>query len=1116
MSTKVSTDLIDLSSNTGGLVWAKGTTAQQPASATAGEMRVDTTTNTTLVYNGTQWKTLKETAFVVPPVSTQFLVVGGGGGAGFSFENGATSGAGGAGGLTASSLGISLATAYTITVGEGGVGSTAANARGISGGITQLDTNTVAGGGGGGSSQDFSGQQNGGSGGSGGGGAGNSGTTTGGSGTAGQGNSGGNGEDSAANDNSGGGGGAGGAGGTATSAAPGIGGSGSSSSITGSSITYAGGGGGADGNGNSGGTASGGGGSGANVGTGAGNSGTFNTGGGAGGSSNGNGAAGGSGVVILRYPTADLPYFTTTGTLNTPSATDTVADTAYPVTNLAYYKLDSNANDSGLGSGYIGQGAIFNGSSSKIVTSSKILDNKTNLTISLWIKDLGNANYSGIIGEGGDSGQAGYVLAAYPDNTTLEFWRSNGDNASYVFVGGSYNFGLGNYWTHIAITVTPSEVKYYKNGVNVKTTSITNTSTVSSANNTTLMYNAQYNRYNSGTLDQVRIYNTTLSASNVALLYAETSATSSTLNYPAGTGGIALYEFSGNANSTSSSANNGTATDVLYAFNGTATDVTYGNGRFNEAANFNGSSSLISVPNSAGNNISTFSVSLWFKTSGHSGTGTLINNGGADSTQNGWYLGLNASGNLIFTTSQGGVNGPYTTGTTNYEDSSWHNVVLVYNAIGAGTSTYNVYVDGNSTPEVTGTNGQFSTTATQPLIIGRFARVAIEPFNGSIDQVRIFSSALAPGDIQDLYNEHFPTKFTDGSDTALKFTGGTGDITFADTAPVFTPGDNFNAVLYTGNNSTQSISTVGFEPGMIWFKNRNGTNSHAIVDVVRGRSSYIYPDLTAVANSSGATNDVTSFDSLGFSLGSVSQAGSTNTTTGGSNNLVAWSWKAGGAARNNTDGSIASLVSANTAAGFSIMSYAGNSQSSATIGHGLSSAPELIITKARNFAAGWPTMVKTSSTSAYGLRLNSTGANDPANGLGFYNNTAPTSTVYSVGGSDEVNDNYNYIAYAWHSVAGYSKIGSYTGTSVANHSIVTGFKPAWVMIKNNNSGYSWIITDDKRTTDKILYTNLSQGEDTTSNGITSFDSNGFTLGTAVSFNQNTDVYIYMAFATNPT
>ena len=101
MSTKVSTDLIDLSSNTGGLVWAKGTTAQQPASATAGEMRVDTTTNTTLVYNGTQWKTLKETAFVVPPVPTHFLVVAGVGGGGSTGDSIGGCG-GGAGGLRTS------------------------------------------------------------------------------------------------------------------------------------------------------------------------------------------------------------------------------------------------------------------------------------------------------------------------------------------------------------------------------------------------------------------------------------------------------------------------------------------------------------------------------------------------------------------------------------------------------------------------------------------------------------------------------------------------------------------------------------------------------------------------------------------------------------------------------------------------------------------------------------------------------------------------------------------------------------------------------------------------------------------------------------------------------
>ena len=129
MSTKVSTDLIDLSGNTGGLVWAKGPTTDQPASATAGEMRVDTTTNTTVVYTGTQWKTLKETAFVVPPVPTHFLVVAGGGGGGGA-------GGGGAGGLLTtyatipstssgnqSQINLSLSTAYTITVGTGGAGS---------------------------------------------------------------------------------------------------------------------------------------------------------------------------------------------------------------------------------------------------------------------------------------------------------------------------------------------------------------------------------------------------------------------------------------------------------------------------------------------------------------------------------------------------------------------------------------------------------------------------------------------------------------------------------------------------------------------------------------------------------------------------------------------------------------------------------------------------------------------------------------------------------------------------------------------------------------------------------------------------------------------------------
>lgn len=819
MSTKVSTDLIDLSSNTGGLVWAKGTTAQQPASATAGEMRVDTTTNTTLVYNGTQWKTLKETAFVAPPVPTHFLVVAGGGGGGSH-----TGGGGGAGGLRTSygsttggggsaesTTGISLNTAYTITIGAGGVGGPT-NAHGNKGINSLFSTITSEGGGYGGGIGSTEGPA--GDGGSGGGAG--IGTPSAPSSLPGgsaqtspvQGYNGGAGGTYASPYPGGGGGGASVIGGSATSTNGGNGGNGLSSSITGASVIYAGGGGGSGSH--SGGTPGSGGtgGGGAGGDQAGGENATFNTGsGGGGGGKDSIGGTGGSGVVILRYPTADLPYFTTTGTLNTPSATDTVADVAYPVTNLAYYKLDSNANDSGLGSGYIGQGAIFNGSSSKIVTSSKILDNKTNLTISLWIKDLGNANYSGIIGEGGNSGQAGYVLAAYPDNTTLEFWRSTGNGVSYVFLGGSYNFGLGNYWTHIAITVTPSEVKYYKNGVNVKTTSITNTSTVSSAYNTNLMYDTQYNRYNSGTLDQVRIYNTTLSASNIALLYAETSATSSTLNYPTGAGGIALYEFSGNANSTSSSANNGTATDVLYAFNGTASNITYGNGRFNEAANFNGSSSQVALPKISALT-DDVSVSLWVNLASTSSGSYLrmiaLNGVSDDGTLTVLY---NPSGGNWIVGVGNGINSSTQVLYHTYAltQSTWYHICVTRND---STNVTKLYVNGSEkdseTVSATATIQSNATGAigtSVPLYSGTV-------WNGKIDQVRIFNSALAPGDVEDLYNEHFPTKFTDGSDTALKFTGGTGDITFFDTDPNFAVD-----YLVVGGGGSAGVYSLGSSGG---------------------------------------------------------------------------------------------------------------------------------------------------------------------------------------------------------------------------------------------------------------------------------------------------------------
>ena len=207
--------------------------------------------------------------------------------------------------------------------------------------------------------------------------------------------------------------------------------------------------------------------------------------------------------------------------------------------------------------------------------------------------------------------------------------------------------------------------------------------------------------------------------------------------------------------------------------NGVSTSVTYAAGRFGQAAVFNGSSSYIDLGNNSSNNSSTISVSLWFKTSGQSGSGVLINNGGANSTATGYYLVLLSSGYLRFNST--GTNN--IDGSVNYADGNWHNVVMALN-----NGAYNIYVDGNTTPVITGSGG-FSSTATNSTFIGKFSHATanIEHFNGSIDQVRIFNSSIStvPSRVTSLYNEGTVVESTDGTDSILQFIGGTGTVTFS-------------------------------------------------------------------------------------------------------------------------------------------------------------------------------------------------------------------------------------------------------------------------------------------------------------------------------------------------
>jgi hypothetical protein len=325
------------------------------------------------------------------------------------------------------------------------------------------------------------------------------------------------------------------------------------------------------------------------------------------------------------------------------------------------------------------------------------------------------------------------------------------------------------------------------------------------------------------------------------------------------------------------------------------------------------------------------------------------------------------------------------------------------------------------------------------------------------------------------------------------------------------PTDYFNTVLYVGNNSTNVITGVGFQPDFVWLKDRVNANSHNVYDVVRGTTKALLPNLTNAEIT--RTTGLTSFDSDGFTLGSY---GGHNESSGN----VAWNWLADNTSgSSNTDGSITSTVSANTTSGFSIVSYTGNGTLS-TVGHGLSSSPSFFVIKDRdNGTYDWFAYHKSLGATKY-LRLSGTDASTTSSVL--WNDTEPTSSVFTIGGSflgGNTNGN-NYIAYCFAEVKGFSKIGSYVGNGNADGTFVyTGFKPAFVLLKNYGAaGDSWQLHDNKRlgynVDNNILFPNTSGTESTAD--VIDILSNGFKLRTTASgWNSSGGSYIYMCFAENP-
>ena len=338
-------------------------------------------------------------------------------------------------------------------------------------------------------------------------------------------------------------------------------------------------------------------------------------------------------------------------------------------------------------------------------------------------------------------------------------------------------------------------------------------------------------------------------------------------------------------------------------------------------------------------------------------------------------------------------------------------------------------------------------------------------------------------------------------------------------AGVVRPQRFFDNLLYTGTGSSNSVTGLEFAPDLIWVKRRNANgNHHLLVDTIRGGTKSLQANTNDPENSN-ANRDMTFLkDGIRWN----SDTGNANASGG---TYVVWCWKAGGASVSNTNGNITSSVSVNEEAGFSIVSYTGNGSNGQTVGHGLSQAPQWIILKARDATQNW--RVWHHKLAADGSKRLILDQNNVSENAGFLNDTAPTSTVFTLGNADDAwnANSAKFIAYCWHEVPGYSKFGSYKANGDSNGPYVhCGFRPAWVLIKNTSLAQPWVLMDNKINPHNLADTRLSpsssDGDHTSGDNYIDFLADGFKVrsGSSTDINYSTSYpnHIFMAFAERPS
>tara|TARA_R100001163_G_scaffold60394_1_gene49675 strand:+ start:2329 stop:3384 length:1056 start_codon:yes stop_codon:yes gene_type:complete len=331
------------------------------------------------------------------------------------------------------------------------------------------------------------------------------------------------------------------------------------------------------------------------------------------------------------------------------------------------------------------------------------------------------------------------------------------------------------------------------------------------------------------------------------------------------------------------------------------------------------------------------------------------------------------------------------------------------------------------------------------------------------------------------------------------------------------PSAYFHTQLYTGTGSSHSVTNDAnagdFKPDWVWLKERSSTGGNKIYDSTRGVQEAIQTQSSGAETTTA--QGLTAFNTDGFTVGSDGGHNQSSAT------YVAWQWKAnGGSTTSQTGANIDSVTQANTTAGFSIVTYTGNTGTGQSVKHGLGTTPHWILIKRRDGTGDWFVYHKDVGNTKY-LKLNSAGTETTSSEFGNY---GPDATSFFVSGNTCVNT-ATYVAYAFAEKQGYSAFGSYIGSGARSSApfIYTGFKPRFLISKNVTGSGSWSIWDTKRNpingdTDYVI-ANGSDAESNSGFGLNDpfyFYSNGFGVMNADGWsNAVNQTYIYMAFAENP-